>query len=119
MYKKVDNFLIFSVAVDNLKIQVASVKSRIERAMKQPGFDAKEAASLTRQMDELNRWTQKLIELPEDSSGLLKINTLMFLTTTVSFMVKFIMKNLKMLLLFCNAKCFNDGERLVDLTLIS
>ena len=70
-----DNFLIFSIAVDNLKIQVASVKSRIERAMKQPGFDAKEAASLTRQMDELNRWTQKLIELPEDSSGLLKINT--------------------------------------------
>ena len=74
--------------VDNLKIQVASVKSRIERVMKQPGFDVKEAASLTRQLDELNRWTQKLIELPEDSSGLLEIKThkLIPFTTALSFM---------------------------------
>ena len=83
-----DNFRNSCFGVDNLKIQVASVKSRIGRVMKQPGFDVKEAASLTRQLDELNRWTQKLIELPEDSSGLLEIKThkLTPFTTALSFM---------------------------------
>ena len=54
---------------DNLKIQVASVKSRIERLIKTPGFDAKEAASLKRHLEELNQWTQEIIQLPEESSG--------------------------------------------------
>ena len=37
---------------------------------KQSGFDVKEAAVPTRQLDQLNMWTQKVIELPDDAPGL-------------------------------------------------
>ena len=57
------------VFADNLKIQVASVRSRVAKVTKQPGCDVNTAAFLTQQLDALSNRTQQLIDLPDCAPG--------------------------------------------------
>ncbi len=55
---------------DTLKIQVASVKSRVERLTAQASqIPEAETAAITQQLDDLNTWTRRLIELPDSAPG--------------------------------------------------